>query len=259
MQQTLRISDSKTAELHQGLNGRLDSLEKTVRENIIKIDENRSKTETNKEDIDNLQSLQESIRKELKGLEKMTTESWRSVEEAQSAMKATTDENKTGLGTLRSNVANLQNSLNELMPSSGKNSEQIIQLDNMIHEAQEAEKSRSSALERAVTACQRELDENRRDIERKLKNISDSQELSTQIKALDVKYESMLLMSRDNLDKWEKAEKDGKAQMQLFEESLNNLKPSTDKNTLLLETLQQRIENDGKAQMQLFEESLNNL
>merc|ERR1719397_1952151 len=244
MQQTLRISDSKTAELHQGLNGRLDSLEKTVRENIIKIDENRSKTERNKEDINNLQSLQESIRNELTGLEKMTKDSWSSVEEAQAAMKATSDENKTDLGTLRSNVANLQNSLNELMPASGKNSEQIIRLDNMIHEAQETEKSRSAALERAVTACQRELEENRRDIERMLKNINDSQELSTQIKTLDVKYEGMMIMSRDNLDKWEKAEKDGKAQMQLLEDSLYNLRPSTDKNTLLLETLQQRIENE---------------
>merc|ERR1719397_481896 len=255
MQQTLRISDSKTAELHQGLNGRLDSLEKTVRENIIKIDENRSKTERNKEDINNLQSLQESIRNELTGLEKMTKDSWSSVEEAQAAMKATSDENKTDLGTLRSNVANLQNSLNELMPASGKNSEQIIRLDNMIHEVQEAEKSRFAALERAVTACQRELEENRRDTERKLKNINDSQELSTQIKALDVKYESMILMSRDNLDKWEKAEKDGKAKMQIFEDSLNNLRPSTDKNTLLLETLQQRIENELEAR-RAFEDSL---
>merc|ERR1719239_1782982 len=62
----------------------------------------------------------------------------------------------------------------------------------------------------------------------------------------------MMLMSRDNLDKWEKV---GKAQMQLFEESLHNLKPSTDKNTLLLETLQQRIENEAEAR-RAFEDSL---
>merc|ERR1712192_87075 len=117
---------------------------------------------------------------------------------------------------------------------------------------EEAEKIQSAALERAVTACQRELEENRGDMERKLKN---SQELSTQIKALDVKYESMMLMSRDNLEKWEKVEKDGKAQMQLFEESLNNLKPSTDKNTLLLETLQRRIENDAETR-KVFGDSL---
>merc|ERR1712130_188970 len=224
MQQTLRIVEGKTADVQRGLNGRLDSLENTVRENITKIDENRSKTETNKEDIKNLQSIQESIRKELIGLEKSTADSWKSVEEAQSAMKSTSDENKADLCTLRSNVANLQNSLNELMPTSGKNSEQIIRLDNMIHEAQEAEKSRTADLERAVTGCQRELEENREDMERKLKtmNDTDSQELSSQIKALDVKYESMMLMSRDNLEKWEKVEKDGKARMQLFEDLLNN-------------------------------------
>merc|ERR1711974_189958 len=141
-------------------------------------------------------------------------------------------------------------------PASGKNSEKISQLDNMIHEAQEAEKSRSAALERAVTACQRELEENRGDIERKLQNIIDSQELSTQIKALDVKYESMMLMSRDNLDKLDKVEKDGKAQMQLFEDSLNNLRPSTDKNTLLLETLQRRIENNEAEAKGILEDSL---
>merc|ERR1719264_947446 len=230
----------------------------TVRENIIKIDENRSKTETNKEDIKNLQSLQESIRKELTGLEKMTADSWKSVEEAQSGMKATSDENKADLGTLRSNVANLQNSLNELMPASGKNREQIVRLVNMIQEAEEAEKSRSADLERAVTACQRELEEHRGDVERKLENMNDSQELSTQLKALDVKYESMMLMSRDNLEKWEKVEKDGKARMQLFEDSLNNLRPSTDKNTLLLKTLQQRLETEAEVK-RAFEDSLNNL
>merc|ERR1719264_930860 len=230
----------------------------TVRENIIKIDENRSKTETNKEDIKNLQSLQESIRKELTGLEKMTADSWKSVEEAQSAMKTSSDENKADLGTLRSNVANLQNSLNELMPASGKNREQIVRLDNMIREAEEGEKSRSADLERAVTACQRELEEHRGDVERKLKNMNFSQELSTQMKALDVKYESTMLMSSDNLEKWEKLEKDGKARMQLFEDSLNNLMPSTDKNTLLLETLQQRLETEAEVK-RVFEDSLNNL
>ena len=44
--------------------------------------------------------------------------------------------------------------------------------------------------------------------------------------------------------------------MQLFEDFLNNLRPSTDKNTLLLETLQRRIENNEAEAKGILEDSL---
>merc|ERR550534_951190 len=127
MQEELRNREGKTAEVHQGLNDRLESLEKSVARNIAEIDQNKVSLDRNTEDISNLKHLHKSITNELTGLETMTKEKWTRVEAAQSSMK----ENQADVATLRTNVANLQNTLNEVMPASGRNEEEISRLENV--------------------------------------------------------------------------------------------------------------------------------